>query len=152
MQIKDIISRFEVTRATLHNWKQTKPNLFNLLKNSDDYKDEKREINIILEEYAKENIKPLFTFGEIEFVFNKNLSCETIDDIKKLSTIYGENIANDIKENPKFILDIYHKLDRLNIVEKYIFIRRLQVVQEKNIKDKVDKNDILKHYMKEFIV
>lgn len=69
--IKDIINKYEVSRATLHNWKTTKPNLYNLLLNLDGKNDELRELTIILEKYSK-TINPSFTLEDIFFYFGFN--------------------------------------------------------------------------------
>lgn len=147
-----ITEKYEITRYTLNNWKTTKPNLYNLIKTSDDAYEKYRDTSIILEEYAKTTINKIFSFDEIKFIYEKNLIFNNVNDIIEISTIYSATIIKDIKSNSKFVLGIYQKIEQLNIVEKYIFVNRLQIIKGKNIKDKVDKNDILKHYMKEFIL
>ena len=101
--IKDIISKYEVTRATLHNWKTTKPNLYNLLLNPEDTNEKLRDINIVLEKYSK-TIKS--TFSEDDILFILNLSLENfVNEIEKLHTIYIEQTAKELKENSEFVLD-----------------------------------------------
>ncbi len=147
-----ITEKYEITRYTLNNWKTTKPNLYNLIKTSDDAYEKYRDTSIILEEYAKSTINKIFSFDEIKFIYEKNLVFNNVNDIIEISTIYSATIIKDIKTNSKFVLGIYQKIEQLNIIEKYIFVNRLQIIKGKNIKDKIDKNDILKHYMKEFIL
>jgi hypothetical protein len=147
-----ITEKYEITRYTLNNWKTTKPNLYNLIKTSDEAYDRYRDTTIILEEYARNTINSVFSFDEIKFIYTKNLIFKNVNDIIDISTIYSATIIKDIKTNSRFVLGIYQKLEELNIIERYIFVNRLRIIKQKNIKDEVDKNDILKHYMKEFIL
>ena len=146
--IKDIISKYEVTRATLHNWKTTKPNLYNLLLNPEDTNEKLRDINIVLEKYSK-TIKS--TFSEDDILFILNLSLENfVNEIEKLHTIYIEQTAKELKENSEFVLAVYQKIQDLNLIERYIFISRIKSLR----KEKINQTDIktaIKHYFKEFL-
>ena len=131
--IKDIISKYEVTRATLHNWKTTKPNLYNLLLNPEDTNEKLRDINIVLEKYSK-TIKS--TFSEDDILFILNLSLENfVNEIEKLHTIYIEQTAKELKENSEFVLAVYQKIQDLNLIERYIFILRIKSLRKEKIKD-----------------
>ena len=66
---KEITEKYEVTRTTLHNWKTTKPILYNLLLNSDGSNNQVRELNIVLEKYSK-TINCNFLLEEIEYILN----------------------------------------------------------------------------------
>ncbi|TLT07020.1 hypothetical protein FE243_06765 [Aliarcobacter thereius] len=146
--IKDIISKYEVTRATLHNWKTTKPNLYNLLLNPEDTNEKLRDINIVLEKYSK-TIKS--TFSEDDILFILNLSLENfVNDIEKLHTIYIEQTAKELKENSEFVLSIYQKIQDLNLIERYIFILRIKSLRKEKIKQ-TDIKTAIKHYFKEFL-
>ncbi|OCL86442.1 hypothetical protein AAX26_01575 [Aliarcobacter thereius] len=146
--IKDIISKYEVTRATLHNWKTTKPNLYNLLLNPEDTNEKLRDINIVLEKYSK-TIKS--TFSEDDILFILNLSLENfVNDIEKLHTIYIEQTAKELKENSEFVLNIYQKIQDLNLIERYIFILRIKSLRKEKIKQ-TDIKTAIKHYFKEFL-
>ena len=146
--IKDIISKYEVTRATLHNWKTTKPNLYNLLLNPEDTNEKLRDINIVLEKYSK-TIKS--TFSEDDILFILNLSLENfVEDIEKLHTIYIEQTAKELKENSEFVLSIYQKIQDLNLIERYIFILRIKSLRKEKIKQ-TDIKTAIKHYFKEFL-
>ena len=145
---KDITDKFEVTRTTLHNWKTTKPRLYNLLLNSDGCNDELREIKQILEIYAK-TIKEDFTVDEIVFLLDLKLE-EHISDIEKLHTIYIEQTSKDIKNKTEFILKIYQKIEKLDIIKKYILISRIKSI--KKLKPKSSEMEVaIKHYFKEFL-
>lgn len=146
--IKDIISKYEVTRATLHNWKTTKPNLYNLLLNPEDTNEKLRDINIVLEKYSK-TIKS--TFSEDDILFILNLSLENfVNEIEKLHTIYIEQTAKELKENSEFVLAVYQKIQDLNLIERYIFISRIKSLRKEKIKQ-TDVKTAIKHYFKEFL-
>ncbi len=146
--IKDIISKYEVTRATLHNWKTTKPNLYNLLLNPEDTNEKLRDINIVLEKYSK-TIKS--TFSEDDILFILNLSLENfVNEIEKLHTIYIEQTAKELKENSEFVLAVYQKIKDLNLIERYIFISRIKSLRKEKIKQ-TDIKTAIKHYFKEFL-
>ena len=146
--IKDIISKYEVTRATLHNWKTTKPNLYNLLLNPEDTNEKLRDINIVLEKYSK-TIKS--TFSEDDILFILNLSLENfVNEIEKLHTIYIEQTAKELKENSEFVLNVYQKIQDLNLIERYIFILRIKSLRKEKIKQ-TDIKTPIKHYFKEFL-
>ena len=146
--IKDIVSRYEVTRATLNNWKTTKPNLYNLLLNPEDTNEKLRDINIVLEKYSK-TIKS--TFSEDDILFILNLSLENfVNEIEKLHTIYIEQTAKELKENSEFVLAVYQKIQDLNLIERYIFISRIKSLRKEKIKQ-TDIKTAIKHYFKEFL-
>ena len=146
--IKNIISKYEVTRATLHNWKTTKPNLYNLLLNPEDTNEKLRDINIVLEKYSK-TIKS--TFSEDDILFILNLSLENfVNEIEKLHTIYIEQTAKELKENSEFVLAVYQKIQDLNLIERYIFILRIKSLRKEKIKQ-TDIKTAIKHYFKEFL-
>ncbi|WNL11603.1 hypothetical protein [Aliarcobacter cryaerophilus] len=146
--IKDIISKYVVTRTTLHNWKTTKPNLYNLLLNPEDTNEKLRDINIVLEKYSK-TIKS--TFSEDDILFILNLSLENfINEIEKLHTIYIEQTAKELKENSEFVLAVYQKIQDLNLIERYIFILRIKSLRKEKIKQ-TDIKTAIKNYFKEFL-
>ena len=148
LKVKDVLEKYEVTRATLHNWKTTKPNLYSLLLNSDGQNDDLRDINIVLEKYSK-TIKS--TFSEDDILFILNLSLENfVNEIEKLHTIYIEQTAKELKENSEFVLAVYQKIQDLNLIERYIFISRIKSLRKEKIKQ-TDIKIAIKHYFKEFL-
>lgn len=146
--IKDIINKYEVSRATLHNWKTTKPNLYNLLLNPEATNEKLRDINIVLEKYSR-TIKCSFDEDDILFILNLTLE-NFIDDIEKLHTIYIEQTSKELKEKSEFILSIYQKIQNLNLIERYIFISRIKSLRKEKIKQ-TDIKTAIKHYFKEFL-
>jgi hypothetical protein len=145
---KEITEKYEVTRTTLHNWKTTKPNLYNLLLNSDGSNSQMRELTIILEKYSKTIINN-FSLEDIEYILNLNLE-NYLEDIEKLHTIYIEQTSKDLRQNSEFILSIYQKIQSLNVIERYIFISRIKSIKKQKIKQNELKTAI-KHYFKEFL-
>ncbi|MDP2894293.1 MAG: hypothetical protein Q8N78_08045 [Sulfurimonas sp.] len=151
IQIKDVVDKFEVSRATFHNWKKAKPNLYSYLlnyKDSDIEVGKLREINIVLEKYAKESIKPIFTYNEISFICTNELTFERAED---LAAAFIKSHKDTISDNFDFIIEIYNKIKNLNIVEKYIFSERLRIVSKKIKIKKDEKKELLTHYFREFI-
>jgi len=151
IQIKDVVDKFEVSRATFHNWKKTKPNLYSYLlnyKDSDIEVGKVREINIVLEKYAKESIKPIFTYNEISFICTNEFTFERVED---LEAAFIKSHKDTISDNFDFIIEIYNKIKNLNIVEKYIFSERLRIVSKKIKIKKDEKKELLTHYFREFI-
>ncbi|QKE28423.1 hypothetical protein AACT_1244 [Arcobacter acticola] len=145
---KEITEKYEITRTTLHNWKTTKPNLYNLLLNSDGTNSEIRELTIILEKYSKTIISD-FLIEDIEYILELKLE-EYLDKVEKLHTIYIEQTSNDLKQNSEYILNIYQKIQKLNIIERYIFISRIRSVKKQKIKQ-IELRTAIKHYFKEFL-
>jgi len=149
--IKEITEKFEVTRATLHNWKTTKPNLYSYLINSDEQYEKSREINIFLESYIKtdKNIT-LFEFKEIAYIFTLTLELGDLKSIENLHLTYINASMKREKESSEFTLNIYKKLESLNLIEKYIFANRLKVLVEKIKSKKDEREELLRHYFREF--
>ena len=73
LSTKEITEKFEVSRATLHNWKTTKPNLYTLLQTADEQFSKYRDVNILLDRYIQtvSNIA-LFEYKELEYILQIN--------------------------------------------------------------------------------
>lgn len=150
--IKEVTEKFEVSRATLHNWKTTKPNLYNYLKISDEQYEKYREVNIFLETYVKtaQNIN-IFEYKEIDYIFTLSLNLQDIKTIENLHLTYMNYCMKSEKKSSEFMLDIYKKLENLNLIEKYIFTKRLSTVSQKIKSNKDERKELLIHYFKEFL-
>lgn len=146
---KEITEKYEVTRTTLHNWKTTKPNLYNLLLNAGGSSNEIRELTIILEKYSK-TIVGDFSVEEISYILDLELE-NRLHQIENLHTIYIEESSKDLKKNSEFILNIYQKIQNLNIIMRYIFISRIKSVKKQKVKDSELKL-ALEYYFKEFLM
>jgi len=149
---KEITEKFEITRGTLHNWKTTKPNLYSYLENYDKKFDKLQEINIFLESYIKtaQNIT-VFEYKEIAYIFTLELELQDLKKIENLHLTYINASLKKEKESSEYILNIYKKLESLNLIEKYIFANRLKVLVEKIKSKKEEREELLRHYFKEFI-
>lgn len=141
----EIIEKFEITKGTLYNWIKTKPSLYTYLQNADEKYLDFRNITMILEKHSK-NIKKDFLYDEIEFILSLKLEFHSIEDIENLHLIY----ANHIK-NSQFTLGIFIKIERLDLIEKYIFSQRVKSISLKKNMTKEDKIEITRHYFKEFL-
>ena len=86
----------------------------------------------------------------MDYIFSLNLDLENLKNIENLHITYINQNFKIEKESDEFILNIYKKLERLNLIEKYIFANRLKTVGVKKIK-KDEKESLIKHYFKEFI-
>lgn len=153
LSTKDIVNKYEVSRATLHNWKTTKPNLYNLLKNSDEQFDKVREVNIFLDSYIKIANKEIFSLDELHYIVSLNLQLEDIKDIEQLELLYINTSTKIKKQSDTFCLDIYKKLESLNLIEKYIFCDRLKALEAKNNTKSKKDEDIqwLQRYFRDFL-
>lgn len=148
IQIKDVINRFEVSRATLHNWKKSKPKLYAYLlnyKKESDKANNLRDVNIVLEKYAKESIKPLFSYEEIFYMHAREFDLQDAQNMQKL---FVKSCIKEMNEDFEFIINIYNKIKSLNIVERYILSLRLKKLKES--KEHVTKEYII-HHFREFL-
>ena len=92
----------------------------------------------------------LFEYKEVEYIFSLNLDLEDLKNIENLHLTYINQSFKVEKESDEFTLDIYKKLEKLNLIEKYIFVNRLKTIIGKMKKE--DKETLLKYYLKEFLV
>lgn len=148
LTIKQISDKFDIPKSTLYGWRDERPKVFEYLRDANSNQDILRDLAIILEKYSK-TIKSNFTINEIIFILTLDLE-NYIDDIENLHTIYVEKTTNDLKENSVFILDIYQKLQNLNLIERYIFITRIKSVKKDKIKS-TELKSAINHYFKEFL-
>lgn len=149
IQIKDVINKFEVSRATLHNWKKSKPRLYAYLlnyKKDSDKANSLREVNIVLESYTKESVKPLFLYEEIFYMYGREFD---LQDVQNLQKLFIKSCTEDMNKNFELIINIYNKISSLNIVEKYILSLRLRKIKES--KEHISR-ELITHYLKEFII
>jgi len=151
LSTKDVIEKFEVTRATLHNRKTTKPKLFNYLFNTNIQSKELRDINLLLDTYIKTANTKIFTFKELDYILSLNLNLEDIKQIQDIHLAYINTSTKIKKENDIFTLGIYKKLESLNLIERYIFCEILKDIRVKIQNRKDEKVALIQHYLKEFL-
>ena len=149
---KEIIEKFDIPKSTLYGWKVERPKVYDYLANSDEQYEKYREINIFLESYIKtaQNITA-FEYKEIAYIFTLELELQDLKKIENLHLTYINASLKKEKESSEYILNIYKKLESLNLIEKYIFANRLKVLVEKIKSKKEEREELLRHYFKEFI-
>lgn len=149
---KEIIEKFDIPKSTLYGWKVERPKVYDYLANSDEQYEKYREINIFLETYIKttQNITA-FEYKEIEYIFALELELKDLKSIENLHLTYINASINKEKESSEFTLDIYKKLESLNLIEKYVFANRLKILVDKIKSKKEEKEELLRHYFKEFM-
>ncbi len=148
---KEILDRFEITRTTLHNWKTTKPKLYDYLKNFDGKNDELRDIKSVLDSYA-DGLCGEFGYEEIDFLLSLGLEFEGVESLKNMVDRFGLLSAKEFGQRARLVVGIYAKLERLNIVERYIFADRYRSVQKQLKKTKEAREDLVGYYFKPFLV
>ena len=150
LSIKEIAEKFDIPKTTLYGWKNERSKVYNYLSNSDDQYEKYREVNIFLETYIKTatNIS-LFEYKEIEYIVSLNLELKSLQEIENLHLTYINQSFKKEKEGGQFELNIYKKLESLNLIEKYIFSNRLKSINKKIKKD--EKEQLLRYYFKEFL-
>jgi hypothetical protein len=121
---KEVCENFEVRLNTLYNWKKTKPKLYKYLQNADFNFERSKEINILLERFAKD-ISYDFKIEEIEYIINSSIDFRSIDEIDNISVLFIKSEYLRLSKNSDIILSIYDKLKNMNIVEKYIFYKKI---------------------------
>ncbi len=152
LSTKEITEKFEVSRATLHNWKTTKPNLYTLLQTADEQFSKYRDVNILLDRYIQtvSNVM-IFEYKELEYILQINQENLKIEELDNFHLKFIEKSIKIEKEPKTNALNIYKKLENLNLIEKYILNERLKTVSEKIKIKKEEKESLIKHYLKEFL-
>jgi len=145
---KEIAQVFEVQLSTLYNWRKTKPKLYRYLQNVDYNFEQSKEINILLNRFAKE-ITPKLKIENIKFIIESGFEAKNMDEIeyihRYLISLYKDKL--DSKDN--IIFEIYDKLSNMNIIEKYILYKRIYNFRAEK-KELTDVN--IKEYFEEFII
>jgi hypothetical protein len=152
LSTKEIAEKFDIPKTTLYGWKTERPKVYDYLANADKQYEKYREVNIFLDAYIKTAKTKIFDFKEIEYIFDLDLHLKTIADIQDMHLIFINTSAKSIKENTAFTLDIYKKLETLNLIEKYIFCETLKLLAQKVKTKKEEKKELLTYYFKEFLV
>ncbi len=151
LTIKEISEKFNISKSTLYGWEADRPELFQYLQNASNNLEQLRELTIVLDKFSN-NIRPSFELAEIEFLLSLELRIVDIEHIEYFHKLYSYQIIKDIKEKSDFVMPIYGKLERLNLIEKYIFTKRYKELIPKLAKTKEEKQGLIKHYFKPFLV
>lgn len=152
LTIKEIAQKFNISKSTLYGWEKERPEIFAYLQRADDKYEELRNLTIVLEKYAK-TITPIFEFKEIEFILGLGLHVSSVDNIENFHILYSQAIVNHIKQKAAFVMPIYTKLERLNLMERYIFVSSYKEMAQKLPKMKKEEHKgLIMHYFRAFIV
>lgn len=143
---REISELFEVQVNTLYNWQKTKPKLFKYLQNADYNSSRNEEINILLDKYSQDMQKD-FTTEEINYIIKSSLELVSIEEVKLFGELFMEKEYKSIPISSKIILSIYDKFKLMNIIEKYIFYKKIYKFRE----DKKSQNQTVEIYFKEFL-
>ena len=149
---KEIIERFDIPKSTLYGWKTERPKVYEYLANADEQFSKYRDVNILLDRYIQSisNVS-LFEYKELEYILELKLENLKIEELDNFHLKFIEKSIKIEKEPKTFALNIYKKLETLNLIEKYILNERIKTVSEKIKTKKEEKESLIKHYLKEFI-
>lgn len=121
---REICKNFEVQLNTLYNWKKSKPKLYKYLQNADYNFERSREMNILLERFSRD-ISRSFRAEEILFIINSSIEFKTIEEIENMAALFIKAEHSQLNKKDNIILDIYDKLKQMNVIEKYIFYKKI---------------------------
>ena len=149
---KEIIERFDIPKSTLYGWKTERPKVYEYLANADEQFSKYRDVNILLDRYIQSisNVS-LFEYKELEYILELKLENLKIEELDNFHLKFIEKSIKIEKEPKTFALNIYKKLETLNLIEKYILNERIKTVSEKIKTKKEEKESLIKHYLKEFL-
>ena len=149
---KEIIERFDIPKSTLYGWKTERPKVYEYLANADEQFSKYRDVNILLDRYIQSisNVS-LFEYKELEYILELKLENLKIEELDNFHLKFIEKSIKIEKEPKTFALNIYKKLETLNLIEKYILNERLKTVSDKIKIKKDEKESLIKHYLKEFL-
>ena len=149
---KEIIEKFVIPKSTLYGWKTVRPKVYEYLATADEQFLKYREVNILLDRYIQSVVNiDIFEYKELEYILQLNQENLKIEDLENFHLKFIEKSIKIEKEPKTNALNIYKKLENLNLIEKYILNERLKTVSEKIKTKKDEKESLIKHYLKEFI-
>jgi len=121
---KEICDLFEVQINTLYNWRKTKPKLYSYLQNADYNLKRNNEINVLLDFYSK-TFSKTFTLNEIQYLIDAEFELNSIEEVNSFHTIFIKSNYKLLNSESNVILNIYDKINELNIIEKYILYKKI---------------------------
>ena len=149
---KEIVEKFDIPKSTLYGWKTERPKVYEYLATADEQFLKYREVNILLDRYIQNVVNiDIFEYKELEYILQLNQENLKIEDLENFHLKFIEKSIKIEKEPKTNALNIYKKLENLNLIEKYILNERLKTVSEKIKTKKDEKESLIKHYLKEFI-
>jgi len=145
---KEIAQIFEVQLSTLYNWRKSKPKLYRYLQNVDYNFEQSKEINILLNRFAKE-ITPKLRIKDISFIIKSNFEAKNMDEIEYIHRYLIAQYKDKLDSKDSIVFDIYDRLVAMNIIEKYILYKRIYNFRAEKLKLT---DSSVKEYFNEFIV
>ncbi len=152
LSTKEIAEMFNVPKTTLYGWKTERPKVYEYLANADEQFSKYRDVNILLDRYIQSvsNVS-LFEYKELEYILELKLENLRIEELDNFHLKFIEKSIKIEKEPKTNALNIYKKLETLNLIEIYILNERIKTVSEKIKTKKEEKESLIKHYLKEFL-
>ena len=152
LSTKEIAEMFNVPKTTLYGQKTERPKVYEYLATADEQFSKYRDVNILLDRYIQTvpNIE-IFEYKELEYILELKQEKKKIEELDNFHLKFIEKSIKIEKEPKTFALNIYKKLENLNLIEKYILNERLKTVSEKIKTKKEEKESLIKHYLKEFL-
>ena len=146
---REISQNFEVQISTLYNWRKTKPKLYKYLRNADFNFEQTKEINVLLKRFAEE-IQCDLTLEEIRSFLESRFEAKSIEEIEVMHRLFLQLHHKELGESEgELYFGLYDKISGMNIIEKYIFYKRIHHLrEEKGIS--VDDGTI-REYFEEFL-
>ena len=152
LSTKEIAEMFNVPKTTLYGWKTERPKVYEYLANADEQFTKYRDVNILLDRYIQSvsNVS-LFEYKELEYILELKLENLKIEELDNFHLKFIEKSIKIEKEPKTFALNIYKKLETLNLIEIYILNERIKTVSEKIKTKKDERESLIKHYLKDFL-
>lgn len=152
LSTKEIAEMFNVPKTTLYGWKTERPKVYEYLANADEQFTKYRDVNILLDRYIQSvsNVS-LFEYKELEYILELKLENLKIEELDNFHLKFIEKSIKIEKEPKTNALNIYKKLETLNLIEIYILNERIKTVSEKIKTKKDEKESLIKHYLKDFL-
>lgn len=152
LSTKEIAEMFNVPKTTLYGWKTERPKVYEYLATADEQFSKYRDVNILLDRYIQTvpNIA-LFEYKELEYILELKLENLKIEELDNLHLKFIDKSIKIEKEPKTNALNIYKKLETLNLIEKYILNKRITTLSEKIKAKKEEKESLIRHYLKDFL-
>ncbi len=116
LSTKEIAEMFNVPKTTLYGWKTERPKVYEYLANADEQFTKYRDVNILLDRYIQSvsNVS-LFEYKELEYILELKLENLKIEELDNFHLKFIEKSIKIEKEPKTNALNIYKKLETLNL-------------------------------------
>lgn len=141
----EIIKKFGIASKTLYNWSESRPELYEFLKKSDDYFDKARDLNLLLRAYKK-TIIPTFTKSELQFLVELDYKEKPTNLFEEFPEKFLQLCSKKLSTDNKIIIEILPKITTLSHIEKYLLLDKIYTYQSK-LKDSKKDIDIKEYFL-----